>query len=428
VTGSLRSPDDRQREALRRAVAAWAGPGEVAAEDVELVDVDLVDDGRPGVVDVLARLPGEADDRLAHAILGLRRPGDEVHVVGSCDDPVLGLLDDEHGMAVVVDGLHDAEVAERLLVAVGGPHDAGPVIVEREAVAPRGPTLTVSVAEDQRDPVLTFGDRCALRVFRRPRPGPHPGVALLLALDRVGFNHLPAPLAVWRRGGTDLGVITERDVGAASGWAVALASLRDLCACGGEPEEAGGDFAPEARALGTMVGRLHLALDTAYGRRAELVATWAADVAGTAALEGDAAAALEALGSSEARAPAIRLHGDLHLGRTARTDHGWILADTTPGVERHGSPLADVADVLWSLHHAAATTAAELGRDPLGHPQAVASCTAWEARNRRAFMAGYLSTPGVAGLVPPDRELVGRLTALFEAARDARVAARAEGW
>ncbi len=434
MTGSLREPDAEQRAALQRLVAAWAGPGVAAAEDVELVDVALLHDGRPGVVDVLARVgnwSGDAGverpgDRLVHAVLGLRRPGDELHVLGAREDPVLGLLDDEHGLAVVVDGLHDADVAELLLVAVGGPAEAGPPTVEREAAPPPGPVLTVSVAEDEHDPVVAFGERCALRVFRRPRPGPHPGVALLVALDRAGFNHLPAPLAVWRRGGTDLGIVVERHVGAAPGWALALASLRDLCARSGSPEEAGGDFAPEARALGTMVGRLHLALDAAFGRRAEPVATWAAAVEPVAALEGEAAAALRALRSSPARAPAIRLHGDLHLGRTARTDQGWILVDTTPGAERYGSPLADVADVLWSFHHAATLTAAQLGRDPLGHPEAASSCAAWEARNRRAFVAGYLSTPGVAGLVPPDREVVGQLTALFEAAREARVAARAE--
>ena len=55
----------------------------------------------------------------------------------------------------------------------------------------------------------------------------------------------------------------------------------------------------------------------------------------------------------------IRTHGDLHLGRVARTNQGWVVADWLPGgVGAAGdalfrSPLADVADMLWSLHHVA---------------------------------------------------------------------------
>ena len=62
---------------------------------------------------------------------------------------------------------------------------------------------------------------------------------------------------------------------------------------------------------------------------------------------------------SEARLPVIRTHGDFHLGRTARTDQGWMVSDCRPGGvlgrdARPGrrTPLADVADLLWSMHRA----------------------------------------------------------------------------
>ena len=66
------------------------------------------------------------------------------------------------------------------------------------------------------------------------------------------------------------------------------------------------------------------------------------------------------------------------------------------------SPLADVADMLWSLDHVATTAADE--RDPSGRDGLSELADAWVARNRRAFLAGYLGVPGISGLVPPGRE------------------------
>jgi len=45
---------------------------------------------------------------------------------------------------------------------------------------------------------------------------------------------------------------------------------------------------------------------------------------------------------------------------------------------------------------------------------------AWETRNRRAFVSGYLGTPGIGGLVGPDRDLVRRLVSFLELARSVR--------
>ena len=130
---------------------------------------------------------------------------------------------------------------------------------------------------------------------------------------------------------------------------------------------------------------------------------------------------------SEARLPVIRTHGDFHLGRTSRTDQGWVVSDCAPGGVLAGgtapgrrTPLADVADLLWSMHQASTVAAAE--RDPAGRLGLAALGQAWEARNRRAFVAGYLGTAGIGVLVGPDRDLVRRLVSFLELARSVREA------
>jgi predicted trehalose synthase len=84
------------------------------------------------------------------------------------------------------------------------------------------------------------------------------------------------------------------------------------------------------------------------------------------------------------------------------------------------SPLADVADLLWSLHSASLEAAIE--RDPAGRLDLAPLGQAWETRNRRAVLTGYLNTPGIAGLTGPDRDVVRNLVAVFELVRSLRTA------
>ncbi len=432
--------------------------GPAIGRDVRVVDVEVILPGRPGLLDVVAETGG----RLAHAVFGIRRPGDELRVLGNLEEPTLGTIEDSDGVGLVVDALHDADAARLLLAVVAGSATADP--------GPKTPVVSIARDDDEATS-LVFDHRCTLTVFPWLFRGAHPGAALLAGLDEAGFNHVPAPVAFWRRAGRDLGVVQELVPGASSGWALALASLRDVIASGVSPDVAGGDFAPEALALGTMAARMHMALDRAFGRRAGDAAAWAdelapdllaadahADAHAAAADAHDAgahAAADDATGphavadahaaaaaGPEAGAPAeelldalrrsglhpatIRTHGDFHLGRTARTDHGWVLADSMPGGASPGSdepqfrsPLADVADLTWSLHHAAVVAANERG-PAAAHNRAGELAAAWEARNRRAFVASYLATPGIGGLVPADRRVVRRLLRLFELARASR--------
>ncbi len=423
------APLDRLLERWRdqhRHRAPGSGP-------IEVVDVEMLRQGRPALVDVVA----EMDGRLAHAVLGVRRPGEELRVLGAVDEPALGTLEDAEGVGLVVDALHDADAARLLLGAVSGISTG----------AGRALPVVSLVRDDDEATALVVDRRYTLTVFPWLSRGPHPGTTLLAGLDAAGFNHLPAPIAFWRRAGRDLGVVQELLAGASSGWALAISSLRDVIASGVSPDLAGGDFAPEAFALGTMAARMHMALDRAFGRRPgdadewvhalrpDVLAGTAADRAfpggdGLGSLAADVATSteelLDALRRSGLHPPTIRTHGDFHLGRTARTDHGWVLADCMPGGAAPGSeepvfrcPLADVADLTWSLHHAAEVAVGERGPAPAS-THAADLAAAWGARNRRAFLAAYLATPGIGDLVPADRRDVRRLLRMFELARASR--------
>jgi maltokinase len=431
---------DSARAALADLVLAYAtrrpgwdaedgsDPGEGSGGEgdgaVQVLDAEVLASGRPGIVDVVAAYR----DRFVHVPFGLRTPGEETRFIPEGDDPVLGFFgDDGDGdVAVAFDATHDAGVAAMLLERVSG-----------EVVQP---ALVRHLRDDAGSITLAMEDRIAFTVYNDVVDGPRPDLELLLALDEVGFNHLPAPLAVWRRAGRDLGVAQEYLAGASSGYALALTSVRDLYASGGPPELAGGDFGAEAHRLGTMTARMHLGLDQAFGRRAGDVGRWAVGIEETLrplsphVLERpDVEELLNQLRALQVPSQAIRTHGDFHLGRTCRTEQGWYVVDfatggrptsmagAVTGPDDDGpvfrSPLADVADILWSFERVATSAADE--RDPSGRDGLVELADAWVARNRRAFLAGYLGVPGISGLVPPGREALRILTASFELVRAA---------
>jgi len=404
---------DRDR-ALGTLAEAWLGLRGIPGGGIEVVRAEVLLEGRPGLLDVVARVGG----RQAHFVAGLRRVTDEPHFLRAGEEVALGLLDDDDGLAVCTDALRDAQLAPLLLATVRGTEPRpGPVAVLRD---------------DDDACVIDCGDRGDLMVFPWVQAAPRPEVDVMVALDESGFNHIAAPLVRWVWEARDLGVVQEPLADRSGGWALVLTSLRDFYASGGAPETAGGDFGAEARALGVMTARMHLALDRAFLRHSEPVADWV-DMSEAAIAAADPSL-LDAPGvtdlvkwlrESGARLPVIRTHGDFHLGRTARTDQGWVVCDCTPGgVLEAGSspgrrtPLGDVADLLWSMHRASATAAAE--RDPTGRLGLTALGQSWETRNRRAFVTGYLNTPGIGGLVGPDRDLVRRLVSLLELARSVR--------
>jgi hypothetical protein len=402
-------------QALRTLSEAWLELHQVVPQSPPVVvRAEVLRAGRPGLLDIVA----DVDGRLAHFVVGLRGVADEQHFLRAGEEAALGLLDDDDGLAVCTDALRDAQLGPLLLATVRGVESRpGPVAVLRD---------------DDDATVLDCGDRGDLLVFPWLADTPRPDVDFMMGIEEAGFNHVAAPLVRWVWEGRDLGVVQEPLADRSGGWALALTSLRDYYATGGTPEAAGGDFGGEARALGVMTARLHLALDRAFLRHHEQVADWvdqaeaAMRVADATLLEAPGVADLvKWLRDADVRLPVLRTHGDLQLERTARTDQGWVVCDCRPGGVLAGetapgrrSPLADVADMLWSFHRASITAAAE--RDPAGRLGLEKLGQAWEARNRRSFMTGYLSAPGIGGLVGPDRDLIRRLVSLLELARSVR--------
>ena len=211
-----------------------------------------------------------------------------------------------------------------------------------------------------------------------------------------------------------------------------MTSLRDLYALGGRPEAAGGDFGPEAHALGTMTARMHLALDRAFDRHPEPVSDWvdAAEAAIAAAdpalLEAPGMADLtKALRAADARLPVIRTHGDFHLGRTSphRSGVGGQRLHSRRRPPGSDGPVSRSPWPTWPTFCGRSTRPAwrpRLERDPTGRLDLAPLGQAWETRNRRAVLNGYLNTPGITGLTGPDRDVVRNLVAIFELVRSLR--------
>lgn len=269
-----------------------------------------------------------------------------------------------------------------------------------------------------------YDDRLFLKLYRRLHDGPNPDVEVPEALLGAGFTRVPEICAVWRRAGTELAVVTRYLTGASEGWALALASLRDCYSTRLAPERAGGDFAAESARLGEVVAQLHVALSSCLPRgepppqpswhvRPRMRGSASQEFAQAARRLSDRLAAIEDAGA------AIRVHGDLHLAQLMRADEGWYVLDfegepSKPLSERRlpSSPLRDIAGMLRSFHYATAVVLLEREeseRDELGE-----LAEAWEARNRDAFLHGYLAVEGVRDLLPPRQPDLAAMLAAFE--------------
>ncbi|MGC8512250.1 MAG: phosphotransferase [Acidimicrobiales bacterium] len=327
------------------------------------------------------------------------------------------------GDLAVCDALGDPEAAIRLLEVISGGGESA------ERCRP--------VTAEQSNTSVIFDDRLILKVFRRLRPGRNPDAEVTSALAGAGFANVAAPVVVWGDETYDFAFAQTYLAGGSDGWALALASLRDLYslydASGGpRPAEAGGDFAPEAARLGQVTAQMHQHLSRLFPAASSRQAgeTWESLIA---SIRRRLAVATERLGrdlgvvaeplitraaSLDGPGPAIRVHGDLHLGQVMRTDQGWFVLDfegepDRPLAERlaPASALRDVSGMLRSFHYASRFSLREREphQRPLLHPAAIA----WEARNRTAFLSGYRSETGVDSLMP-DAAAVPDVTAVYE--------------
>jgi maltokinase len=387
VAGYLGPFLDRQR---------WFARSEQDGEP-RIVDADVLRPGRPGLTSLVVAAGGAN----YQVLVGLREEQEALGILRGQEHAILGPVGEGDGASLAYAALADPELALWLLEKVSDGRQTA--------------TRVRSVGAEQSNTSLVYDDRLIMKVFRRLQAGPNPDVEVTLALDDVGFNHVAAPVAVWRRDPWDLALVQEFLAGGSEGWALALTSLRDLYASDPEmsPEAAGGDFGDEAGRLGEMTAKMHLALAEAFGRHPAQPGEWVQAVRdqldavpefeqvsgpGIDAVLGDLAAVKNP-------GVAIRVHGDYHLGQVMRGEVGWFVLDfegepARPLAERRQlrSPLRDVAGMLRSFQYATALAAEERG--PAGQADVAELAVAWEARNRRAFLEGYHSVPHIGELVP----------------------------
>jgi maltokinase len=401
----------------------WFAGSAVASDAVSVEDVELLRPPWPALLWLEARV---GDDRY-QVLVALRPNGEPAPFLHGHPDLTFGELDTDRGPAYGYDALVDPDLAAELVRRMAPTEEA-----HRARLVP-GEQSNTSVVVDE---------RLFLKVFRRLQAGPNPELEVTSALFERGFRHVVQPIAAWRRDGTDLAVLQPYLVGAVDGWAMALTSLRDLFAVHEtqpipvvtdaepppevlDPTAAGGDFSGEAERLGEMTADLHAAMADAFGRGAGDVNVWADAM--TAQLDRTAHPELDR-GAVQARidrlrggahdgdvGPAIRVHGDYHLGQVMRTDEGWYVLDfegepARPLEERRRptSPLKDVAGMLRSLHYASMVAMFERDEERLDE------AAAWEARNRDAFLRGYLPRARDTALVPGDIATTDALLTAFE--------------
>jgi len=348
---------------------------------VRVVAAERLADARPSLWWLLVESAGSTFQLL----VGVRDEAMAAGVLDGQDAALIGPVEDAWGPGVAYDATVDGELClhfAAVKLALAG-------------------TRVRPVGAEQSNTSFVVDDRVIVKLFRQVMRGANPEVEVALALDRVGFNHLPAPVAHWRRDDLDVDLALAQEYlrGGAEGWALALASLRDLLEAGaaavaapaapasgaraledpsagpgggGGPDAggaiadslaggAGADFSPDAARLGVMVAKLHAGLGEAFGTEPGRPEAWAASIqaqlealsartlrsddAGTSAVAELVLAAphaakglLERLAGVRDAGTAIRVHGDLHLGQVMRADAGWFALDFEGEPDR---PLAE---------------------------------------------------------------------------------------
>ncbi len=349
-------------------------------------------------------------------LLGERHAGEHADFLNGHEPGVLGAVGDRY----YYDATLDPELALALLAVLSDGAETA------ERVRP--------VTAEQSNTSLVYDDRLILKLYRQLLDGPNPDVEVTSALADLGFDHVPVPLVTWRGDGRDLAFGEQFLVGGSEGWALALTSLSDFYAeVSADPGEAGGDFAGEATRLGTMTAQLHLALADAFGVDGRALADrfWAllvdsigerlvlaaAGIGG--GIEGAVGPFVDGLRAVEDPGPAIRVHGDYHLGQVMRTDSGWYVLDfegepARPVEERRRptSVLKDVTGMLRSLQYVSRYALSDRPADELDELRARAE--AWEHHNRQAFLGGYRSKRGIDALLPEDEATWEVVLAAFE--------------
>jgi maltokinase len=376
------------------------------ADKVRIEDFELFRDDWPKLAWALL----DVDGAHYNVLVGGRPMGEPAEFLGGHEPAVFG----ESDGGFWYDAIFDPALALILLGIFTDGHK------QAEHVRPIG--------VEQSNSSLVYDDRMIAKVFRRVQPGHNPDVEITMALADEGFMHVPQPVAAWQRDGYDLAFVQQFLVGGSEGWALALTSLRDLYGEGpDDPAQAGGDFASEAERLGQVTAEMHLAMAEAFGVSKGDPESWYASMVSRLESQHDldtderagAAKVFEHLRTVRDPGPAIRVHGDYHLGQVMRTDTGWYVLDfegepARSLVERRAvsSPMKDVTGMLRSFDYAAHSALIE--REVWEHDRLWPIGEAWRERNRSAFLRGYYDTPGIDALLPGDESSTKAVQQAFE--------------
>jgi maltose alpha-D-glucosyltransferase/alpha-amylase len=335
------------------------------------------------------------------------------------------------------------------------------------------PPLEPSVAKgDQDNTTVFFGDRFALKLFRKLEEGPHPEQEIGAMLTHAGFpNVAPLAGAVEYRGETGepmLAAVLHGYVrGSVESWQYMLDHLgrfyeRALAMPADQSEELPGqmeDLPQEfVRLLGTRTAELHLALagrpeDPVFspepftdfhrhglyhgflarlGRAMEALRGHLGRLPET--VQADAHAVLERqpalreklrfMRDTRITAARIRVHGDLHLGQTLYTGKDFVFIDfegdpARPLSERRlkRSPLRDVAGMLDSFFHASHRVM--FGEAPGVYPQPEsmsrlrALAREWYRWASGEYLSSYMGTERIQALLPQARDQVRSMLDVF---------------
>jgi maltokinase len=287
---------------------------------------------------------------------------------------------------------------------------------------------------DQTNESVIVGDAVVVKVIRRTRPGPQPGLDIPAHLAAVGFTETPEPVGAFTRGDTLLATSAVYLPSAADGWGWYVDLVE--AAATGEASWEGAEAA--TLAIGELVARFQRALATPSAIVPDPVGT--ADAATVAGWRERAVATLdEALALTEgpvgerlrgherearrimggfdeiSETPVARIHGDLHVGQILRVPDGRLFVidldgdPVAPVGERvaPGSPARDVASMACALDHVGRVVAR---RHRLTHDV----IEAWIARARSTFLAAH------RGALGPDVSLFDdRLLLPFAVAQEA---------
>lgn len=338
----------------------------------------------------------------------------------------LGAIETENGAVHLYDAVHDREAMGIWLDGFISAEPSGTAHIDRlrfhrvPGGAPLDDTLVSSpLTGEQSNSSARFDDTAIMKLFRKVSPGINPDIEIHEELTRGGSEDI-AQLYGWVEVEVDgqllqTAMLQEFLSTATDGFELAVASVRALLA---DPEQrvedSGGDFAGEAARLGEALAQVHALMRDRFAAGTRGGDT-AADLA--RAMRGRLDEARRSVPGLEAHVPQLhhlydevaaldglevqRVHGDLHLGQTLRTSHGWRIVDFEgepgrPFAQRSlpDSPWRDVAGMLRSFDYAAAmiemSWATDADTDD-GQALRAERAREWSARAREHFLVAYVT-------------------------------------